>query len=81
MKPGGWIELQDFDHVSHSDDDTIPEKYPYDQFLDMMEWAWGKLGCDCKLAPKVGKLLEDAGFVNISCKMLKAPIGVWPKNP
>ncbi|KAK3332960.1 S-adenosyl-L-methionine-dependent methyltransferase [Cercophora scortea] len=86
MAPGGWIELQDLGHEAHCDDLSMPENnedYPVNHFLDTSceVWADAAHGADLRVAPKLGCMLEEAGFVNVSCKTFKVPIGTWPKQP
>lgn len=35
-------------------------------------------GPELRIAPRIGKLLEEAGFVNIQKKVFKVPVGIWP---
>ena len=81
LKPGGWVENQEFDCPIVSDDDSIP------QDGRVREWArlWnegveiaGRTGrCD---AAKMTQQMKDAGFENIKILEFKMPIGPWPKD-
>ncbi|KAI0106809.1 S-adenosyl-L-methionine-dependent methyltransferase [Daldinia grandis] len=79
LKPGGWIEVQDFGGILKCDDDTLPTESLLSQFYDMTNEALSKLGLRWSIANDMEEVLRDAGFVNIQCKRFKSPIGVWPK--
>ncbi|KAH7146626.1 hypothetical protein B0J13DRAFT_621590 [Dactylonectria estremocensis] len=36
LKPGGWIDLQDFLYITHSDDGSKPDDYKYDEFVRLL---------------------------------------------
>ena len=81
MKAGGWVEDQEFDSNSSSDDGTIPA----DSKMKEWEAPWnpavesvGMIGsCDPQ---KMAEQMKDAGFINITVKEYKMPLGPWPKD-
>jgi SAM-dependent methyltransferase len=82
LKPGGWVESQEIDYHSVSDDNTIDPNCRLKVWED--EWTRGvnkiglRGGCDPDL---VIRQMTEAGFVNISRLDFKMPIGPWPKDP
>lgn len=80
LKPGGWIEIQELGGQALCDDDTMPEDYSVNKFLDRCQEALGKFGADFRAGNKLQEPLEKAGFTNITCKKLKVPIGPWAKD-
>ena len=50
------------------------------------KWAWQlsqgvlKLGMDPNPCQKLEGWMRDAGFINIKCKLLPVPLGLWPKD-
>lgn len=80
LKPGGWIELQDFLYVIKSDDNSIPTKYAYAEFIDLLREGFFKFGLDLHGQQKSQGLIEDAGFVTVKTERYKVPIGSWPKD-
>ncbi|KAK3315702.1 S-adenosyl-L-methionine-dependent methyltransferase [Apodospora peruviana] len=82
LKPDGWIEIQDLDYITFSDDHTSgkSQNNPIDQFLDLATDIWAKLDTDMRIAPKLGSVLQEAGFENVSCTTYKVPIGTWPDD-
>lgn len=49
------------------------------KFFDTAETAVKQFGMKFRAAETLRGPLEEAGFVNVSCKVLKVPIGTWPK--
>ncbi len=58
----------------------MPDDFPLRVFWDRMEEAMALLKIDFRAAPRVGKMLEAAGFVNVEKKMYKVPVGSWAKD-
>jgi hypothetical protein len=81
LKPGGWIELQEFRFVLNCDDGTMPPDYGYGLFIDRCREGFETFGVDVLLMEKNKELLINSGFVNVQEKVYKVPIGVWPKDP
>ncbi|KAI0827516.1 S-adenosyl-L-methionine-dependent methyltransferase [Hypoxylon sp. FL0890] len=79
LKPGGWIEIQDFGGIVKCDDDTLPADSLLTKFHEMTIEALSKRGIRWTIANDMEQVLSDAGFVNIQCKKFKCPIGIWPK--
>ncbi len=80
LKPGGWIELQDFLYITDSDDGSKPDGYKYDQFVKTLREGFLKFGFDLHGQQKNEGMVKDAGFVNVDNKMYKVLIGTWPKD-
>jgi hypothetical protein len=75
------VELQDFHYLTHSDDDTIPKTYKYDEFVRLLNQGLHAFGFDLHALTNNPQWLRDAGFINIDEKQFKVPIGTWPKDP
>ncbi|RDW74164.1 hypothetical protein BP5796_07606 [Coleophoma crateriformis] len=80
LKPRGWIELQDLYFKVECDDGSMPEDYVLAKWLDNMEHGLKNFGVDLLGPRKHPAYVEEAGFVNVQQKILKVPIGIWPKN-
>jgi len=39
-----------------------------------------KLKIDIRVAPRVGQMMEAAGFINVSSRTYKVPVGPWAKD-
>jgi SAM-dependent methyltransferase len=81
LKPGGWIEFQDFLYVTGSDDGSKPKDYKYDEFVRLIREGFLKFGLDLHGQQKIEGMVADAGFVGVEQKKYKVPIGPWPRNP
>jgi SAM-dependent methyltransferase len=80
LKPGGWIELQDFYMEITCDDGTMKDDDPVHDWLENVSKALGVLGVDLKAAAKNPDNLAAAGFVGIEKHVSRVPIGVWPRE-
>lgn len=77
LKPGGWLETQDFSANVDCDDGTMKDDWPLKVFWDKVEQAMAIFGTKVRMAPDIGKLMEEAGFVNVQKKVHKVPVGTW----
>ena len=61
-------------------DDTMPDNDPFKLLYDRAGKAYQKFGLDTSLTADLGRLLIDAGFENVHCRIMKVPIGPWAKD-
>ena len=81
LKPGGWVENQEFDCQMLSDDKTIPEKSYAQDWVRLWNEGAAKAGATGRCYPgQMEAEMRDAGFVNVHRKTYKMPIGPWPKD-
>ncbi|KAJ0385902.1 hypothetical protein COL922a_005495 [Colletotrichum nupharicola] len=80
LKPGAWVETQDFSSNVACDDGTMPDDWYLLQFWEKIRQAMSKLNIDILVGPRIGKIVEEAGFVNVQKKSYKVPVGTWPKD-
>ncbi|KAH6876611.1 S-adenosyl-L-methionine-dependent methyltransferase [Thelonectria olida] len=80
IKPGGWIEIQELDARANCDDESVSPDSSLSKFFDTAETAVKEFGMKFRAGENLREPLEQAGFVNVSCKVLKVPIGTWPKD-
>lgn len=73
------MEVTDFGGYPLSDDNTMPDDYPVKKCFELFREAMRKLHSNTLIANELRPHFEDAGFVNIQCKILKVPLGPWPK--
>lgn len=80
MRPGGWIETQEFGATAKCDDGSMSPDSPFSLFMDRTWEALGQAyGFQWRVANYMDEIFEKHGFVNINCKKFKAPLGRWPK--
>ncbi|KAL1991241.1 hypothetical protein VTN49DRAFT_5745 [Thermomyces lanuginosus] len=80
VKPGGWVEFQDWDGYPYSEDGSF-NGTDVQKYYDEVYGAFEKAGYECRPGPKLEEWFKDAGFVNIQAKKFQVPYGVWPKDP
>ena len=81
LKPGGWVEAQECRCRRSSDDNTIPQDGAMILWEDEWETAIRKIGLNGHCNPDlVVQQMRDSGFVNITRKNFKVPVGPWPKD-
>ena len=82
LKPGGWVENQEFDCIVVSDDGSLPEDSKLRQWPALWEQGIRKVGKTVRCDPqKMKQQMEEAGFINTRVIEKKMPIGPWPKDP
>jgi hypothetical protein len=52
--------------------------HPLKVFWNKVEEAMRHFGTEMRIAPRVGALMEEAGFINVRRKVFKVPVGTWP---
>ncbi|KAH7147923.1 S-adenosyl-L-methionine-dependent methyltransferase [Fusarium sp. MPI-SDFR-AT-0072] len=80
VKPGAWIEIQELDARANCDDGSLAPDAPLAKFFDTAEQAVASFGMKFRAGENLREPLEKAGFTNVSCKVLKVPIGTWAKD-
>ncbi|KAL7270549.1 hypothetical protein RUND412_006736 [Rhizina undulata] len=81
LKPGGWIEQQDFADPFSCDDGSLPDDSVIKQWWETSEKGCIMIGKPWNtVAPAAAKRMADVGFVDVGEKIFKFPVGRWPKN-
>ncbi|KAL1991059.1 hypothetical protein VTN49DRAFT_5563 [Thermomyces lanuginosus] len=80
VRPGGWVEFQDWDGPPYSEDGSLSGT-GLEQYYNEMYSAFQKAGHEVRPGPKLEQWFNDAGFVNIHVEKFVVPHGVWPKDP
>ena len=83
LKPGGWIELQYIDY--HPTSDSVPASKLTSatmRYWELVNEGLSAIGVDHTLsfAGRLSTLMRDVGFVDITERNWKIPIGRWPKD-
>ncbi|KAL7272144.1 hypothetical protein RUND412_005062 [Rhizina undulata] len=81
LKPGGWIEVQDFWPQMASANDSLPA----DNVLAKWKADWEEFSDKCgigyaNILSGMMKELREVGCVEVTEKVIKLPIGRWPKG-
>ncbi|KAL1995497.1 hypothetical protein VTN49DRAFT_1684 [Thermomyces lanuginosus] len=80
LRPGGWFELQEYETLIMSDDDTINQAVALRQWADLLNNASEKFGKPMLDCVKHRQRMIDAGFVDVQQETYKVPMGTWPKD-
>ncbi|KAK0624278.1 S-adenosyl-L-methionine-dependent methyltransferase, partial [Immersiella caudata] len=82
LKPGGWIEHMDCSVGLWCDDGSIPEGSVFDDWVEMFKKAGPIMGQSFFVIEEDAfvKKMEQAGFTGIKTKVLKMPVGAWPRD-
>ena len=81
LQPGGWCENQEFEVVFGCDDGTLPADSACVRWADLWNQGISKFGLTGRCYPQVMKeQMEAAGFINVTTRFYRMPIGAWPKD-
>ncbi|CAJ0546853.1 Ff.00g014800.m01.CDS01 [Fusarium sp. VM40] len=72
--------VQELDARANCDDGSLAPDAPLAKFFDTAEKAVASFGMKFRAGENLREPLEKAGFTNVSCKVLKVPIGTWAKD-
>lgn len=82
LEPGGWMESQEMWPTAKCDDGTMSrETSKLCEWIKYQDEAAMKLGYPLRIANKLKRWYEEAGFVDVHQEIFKIPIGGWPKDP
>ncbi|KAF5020568.1 hypothetical protein F66182_7400 [Fusarium sp. NRRL 66182] len=81
LEPGGYLEMQAVYSEFRSDDETGDKAENALLWMKTIVEGASKFGKPLDIAPILNKEMEEAGFVHVEQKILKVPIGSWPKDP
>ncbi|KAI7673211.1 hypothetical protein KC319_g5123 [Hortaea werneckii] len=80
LKPGGWIEFQEYHFPFTSDDDTLKLCPALDLWNNNLASASAKAGMRLDAILGVPAILQGKGFANIKQAATKWPLGPWAKG-
>ncbi|KJZ78577.1 hypothetical protein HIM_01968 [Hirsutella minnesotensis 3608] len=81
LKPGGYVEVQEFQYVPACDDTSCDGPYAWRDFLRYLEAGLEGLGSQLNSIQSAEDELRAAGFKQLRCQNLKCPVGPWAKKP
>jgi len=80
LKPGGWLDVSEFECRAMSDDGTLLAESNLSKYCDLLNEAAEKSGQGFKIATSLDNFILDAGFDKVSHEEMKMPIGTWPAD-
>ncbi|KAJ5210185.1 hypothetical protein N7472_000324 [Penicillium cf. griseofulvum] len=81
LRPGGWIELQEFEVMLRSDDDSIRLAPALCEFLERLTQASEAFHRPMNIAQGHRQRLVEAGFEDVRDEVYKVPSSVWASDP
>ena len=81
LAPGGWIEHYDVATDFCCDDGSLPKDSLLAKFGRDMDPVVAQTGNAINVTELMKEGIEDAGFINVTERRFKFPIGDWPKHP
>ncbi|KAL3600231.1 hypothetical protein FPOAC2_04464 [Fusarium poae] len=80
LKPGGYVEVQEFVFLPACDDNSCDGPYAWRDWCRYLKEGMAALGTDIHGINYVHEELTQAGFENITTKSYKCPVGPWAKK-
>ncbi|KAI8938498.1 hypothetical protein NX059_004388 [Plenodomus lindquistii] len=81
VQPGGWVEFQEPLALAESDDGTLEKAEHMCRWQDLCNDAAMGFKKDIRVGHTLKQRMIDAGFVDVHEKVVKIPVGPWPKDP
>lgn len=79
LVPGGWCEFSDFGGRALCDDGTMPDDYPVNEAMALWHTIMAQTGGNTLIVNEHENNFKSAGFTGVRCRIIKTPIGAWPK--
>ncbi|KAJ9653700.1 hypothetical protein H2198_007157 [Neophaeococcomyces mojaviensis] len=79
LKPGGWVEFQDWNTWIYSQDGSLPPESALNRFHALTCGGRHAQGFNMRPGPHLEKWIQDAGFVDVEVTKVLLPLGSWPK--
>ncbi|KAL0263082.1 hypothetical protein SLS55_002058 [Diplodia seriata] len=80
LKPGGWLELQDFTMQVYATDGSLPKDSYLTRYLEETLEGMKGMGVEPEPGAKLKGWVEAAGFENVRVERFAFPVGRWPKD-
>ncbi|KAL2269639.1 hypothetical protein VTJ83DRAFT_1823 [Remersonia thermophila] len=82
MRPGGWFEMQEVHHYPISANASMPPDHPVAEYWRLIYEGLTNLGVNFYASAngQLAEMMREAGFVNVTERVLQIPIGTWAKN-
>ena len=80
LNPGGWMESQELYPKVYCNDGTMPSDYALLEWTANEDDAAMRLGRPLRIANKLKRWYEQAGFVDVHEEIFAIPVNSWPKD-
>jgi ubiquinone/menaquinone biosynthesis C-methylase UbiE len=79
-KPGGYMESQEIMSSLYCDDGTMPDDWPFLMWNKDLDEAAMRADRPMRIANKMKRWYEQAGFVDVQERVFKLPVNPWPRD-
>ncbi|KAL2073303.1 hypothetical protein VTL71DRAFT_10627 [Oculimacula yallundae] len=79
-KPGGYVESQEILTTPFCDDKTMPKDWPFIEWSNFLDQASTRANRPVRIAHKLKRWYEEAGFVDVQERIIRMPINPWMKD-
>lgn len=79
-KPGGYMESQEIMSTMYCDDGTMPADWPFLDWNQTIDYAAMEADRPMRIANKLKRWYEEAGFVDVQEKVFRLPVNSWPRD-
>lgn len=80
VRPGGFVEFQDYNLLIYSEDGSMTKEHHTYKWVTLIIDLITSVGRIASPGPLLEGWVRDAGFVNVTHKRIKLPLGPWPKD-
>ncbi|KAL4733969.1 S-adenosyl-L-methionine-dependent methyltransferase [Aspergillus similis] len=80
LKPGGWIEFQEFYLVNYSEDGSLKEGNNVNRFYELLREALDRINRPVTIGKELERIVKEVGFVNVHHEVFQLPLGTWPRE-
>lgn len=80
-KEGGWMESQEVDMQPYCSDGSMPQGWKMKEWCELLIHASKVAARSLEVAKHLRQWYEEAGFVDITERVFRAPIGGWETDP
>lgn len=80
LKPGGHFESQEIMSTPYCDDGTMPENWTFKEWMSTLDEAAMQADRPLRIASRLKRWYQEAGFVDVQEKVFRMPINSWPRD-
>jgi hypothetical protein len=81
LEPGGWMDSTEPGIFMESIHKPLEKDHPFVMWPAFFTEIGEKSGITFDVGPKLKGWIEEAGFINVTEKVVRVAVGRWPKDP
>ncbi|KAK7537997.1 S-adenosyl-L-methionine-dependent methyltransferase [Phyllosticta citricarpa] len=79
-RPGGWAEFSDYEMRYYADDGSAGADNKMVRLAELLCDGADRIGRTLQPGQHLERWMKDAGFTNVQSRLIKLPLGAWPKD-